>query len=81
MFDKNVPLKQISYYKIGGEAKYFFKTKNIDDLISAVLKSRQLNEKIFILAGATNVLIDDEGFDGLIINPDFQFIKKMTIIL
>ncbi|MEK7634716.1 MAG: UDP-N-acetylmuramate dehydrogenase [Patescibacteria group bacterium] len=76
MFDKNVPLKQISYYKIGGEAKYFFKTKNIDDLISAVLKSRQLNEKIFILAGATNVLIDDEGFDGLIINPDFQFIKK-----
>ena len=75
MFDQNVSLKQISHYKIGGKAKYFFEAKNIDDLISAVLKSQKLNEKIFILAGATNVLIDDKGFDGLIIKPNLQHIN------
>ena len=75
MFEKNVPLKQISYYKIGGKAKYFFEAKNINDLISAVLRSQYLNEKIFILAGATNVLIDDKGFNGLIIKPNFQHIS------
>lgn len=75
MFEKNVPLKQISHYKIGGKAKYFFEAKNIDDLISAVLESQKFNEKIFILAGTTNVLIDDEGFDGLIIKPNFQHIN------
>lgn len=75
MFEKNVPLKQISHYKIGGKAKYFFEAKNIENLLSAVLKSRELNEKIFILAGATNVLIDDEGFNGLILKPNFQHIS------
>lgn len=74
MFEQNVPLKQISHYKIGGKTKFFFKANNIDDLIFSVLKARQLGEKISVLAGATNVLIDDEGFDGLIIRPDFQHI-------
>lgn len=65
--EQNVPLKQISHYKIGGKAKYFFEAKNIDGLIKAVEKQRQLKMPLFILAGATNVLIDDKGFDGLII--------------
>ncbi|MEK7062339.1 MAG: UDP-N-acetylmuramate dehydrogenase [Patescibacteria group bacterium] len=76
MFEKNVPLKQISHYKIGGNAKYFFEAKKIDSLIEAIEKQRQLKTPLFILAGATNVLIDDRGFNGLIIKPDFQFIKK-----
>jgi UDP-N-acetylmuramate dehydrogenase len=76
MFETNVPLKQISHYKIGGNAKYFFKAKNADDLIKVIEKQRQLKTPVFILAGATNVLIDDHGFDGLIIKPDLKFIKK-----
>ena len=75
-FETNVPLKQISHYKIGGDAQYFFEAKNIDDLIQAIEKQRQLKTPLFILAGATNVLIDDHGFDGLIIRPDFKFIRK-----
>ena len=31
---------------------------------------------IFILAGGTNVLINDEGFNGLILKPNIQFIKE-----
>lgn len=75
MFEQNVPLKQISRYKIGGNAKYFFETNDINYLISAVLKAQQANEKIFILAGATNVLIDDNGFEGLVIKPNFNHIS------
>ena len=75
-FETNVPLKQISHYKIGGSAKYFFEAKNADDLIKAIEKQKQFKTPLFILAGATNVLINDYGFDGLIIKPDFKFIKK-----
>lgn len=67
MFETNVPLKQISHYKIGGNAKFFFEAKDIDELINAVLKARKIKTPIFILAGGTNVLIPDEGFEGLII--------------
>lgn len=75
MFETNVPLKQISHYKIGGNAKYFFEAKNTDNLIEAIEKQKRLKMPLFILAGATNVLIDDHGFDGLIIRPDFKFIR------
>lgn len=74
MFKTNVPLKQFSHYKIGGEAKYFFEAKNTDDLIKAILKAREIKTPIFILAGGTNVLIPDKGFDGLIIKiQDLRF--------
>lgn len=86
--EQNVPLKQISHYKIGGKAKYFFEAKNIDELIKAVEKQRQSKMPLFILADATNVLISDEGFDGLIIKiqsadwrTKFEIIKAESGIL
>lgn len=76
MFEKNFLLKQISHYKIGGEAKYFFEVKHLDQLISAVHQARKLKIPVFILAGATNVLIDDKGYKGLIIKPNFRFLER-----
>ena len=81
MFEQNVPLKQLSHYKIGGDARYFFEAKNIDDLVKAIEKQRQLETPLFILAGATNVLINDKGFNGLIIKPNFQSIKKNNFLI
>jgi UDP-N-acetylmuramate dehydrogenase len=74
MFETNVSLKQLSHYKIGGNAKYFFEAKNVNGLIKAVEKQRWLKTPLFVLAGATNVLINDGGFDGLIIKiPNSKF--------
>jgi len=72
VFEINVPLKQISYYKIGGKAKYFFEAKDVDGLIKAVLKARKIKAPIFVLAGGTNVLISEEGFNGLIIKNSIR---------
>ena len=76
MFEENFPLKQISHYKIGGNARYFFKAKNTEEIGKAVLKARKIKAPVFILAGASNILINDEGFDGLILKPDIRFIEK-----
>ncbi|MCL5004331.1 MAG: UDP-N-acetylmuramate dehydrogenase [Patescibacteria group bacterium] len=78
MFEQNVPLKQLSHYKIGGDARYFFEAKNVDDLIKAIKKQRQLETPLFILAGATNVLINDKGFDGLILKIQNSKINPLT---
>ena len=76
MFEENFPLKKISHYKIGGDAKYFFEAKKAEDIEKAILKAREIKTPIFILAGASNILINDEGFDGLILKPDILFIEK-----
>ncbi|MDP3014963.1 MAG: UDP-N-acetylmuramate dehydrogenase [bacterium] len=67
MFQENVLLKHHSNYKIGGLAKYFFEAKSIEEIIKAVEKARLIKTPFFILGGGTNILFNDEGFDGLII--------------
>ena len=72
MFQENFPLKTISHYKIGGEARYFFEAKNVEEIIKAIEKARQLGIPVFVLAGVSNVLIDDSGVNGLVIRPNIK---------
>ncbi len=64
---KNILLKDYTTYKIGGPAKYFFNAKNKEDLIKAVKIAKELKLPIFILAGGSNILVSDKGFNGLVI--------------
>ncbi|MBI5079444.1 UDP-N-acetylmuramate dehydrogenase [Candidatus Wolfebacteria bacterium] len=80
IFSTNVPLSSHSYYKIGGEAKYFFEARNIDEIVSALAVWREIGDLesrgIFIMGAGTNILFKDEGFDGLILKPEIKFIEK-----
>jgi len=76
MFQENISLSRYSSYKIGGPARYFFEAKSIEEIIKAVNRARQMKLPVFILGGGTNILFSDEGFDGLILKPNTQFIKR-----
>jgi len=71
---KNVLLKDYSNYQIGGPARLFAEIHSIDEL-KEVLGAFP-DEKIFMLGAGTNVLISDEGFDGLIIYNKMEGIEK-----
>ena len=75
-FEQGVLLRNNSHYKIGGPARYFFEAKNVEEIIEAVKIARQKKLNVFVLAGGTNILFSDDGFDGLILKPNIQFIKK-----
>lgn len=74
-FKENVPLSKFSHYKIGGPARFFFEAKNEKDLRWAVKEARARKLPIFVLGGGTNLLISDDGFDGLVLRPDIRDIK------
>ncbi|MFC1630181.1 UDP-N-acetylmuramate dehydrogenase [Patescibacteria group bacterium] len=65
---KNILLKNHTTFKIGGIAEYFFVARNTKDIIKAVLAAKKCKLKFFILAGGSNLLVSDKGFDGLVIN-------------
>jgi len=65
---KNIPLASYTTFKIGGPAKFFAEVKNENEIIEALKYAKKNNLKHFILAGGSNVLISDKGFDGLVIN-------------
>jgi UDP-N-acetylmuramate dehydrogenase len=74
-FQENVALSKFSHYKIGGKARFFFEAKTKKDIQWAVKEAKARKLPIFILAGGTNVLISDEGFNGLVLRPDITGIK------
>jgi UDP-N-acetylmuramate dehydrogenase len=69
---ENVSLAKYSHYKIGGPARFFLNAKTEKDIMWAVREAKKRKLKIFILAGGTNILMSDKGFDGLVIRPDIQ---------
>src|SRR3989344_7798435 len=76
---RNVSLKEHSNYKIGGNALYFFEVSSIDNLKDGLSEFySEVGGKnkfpIFILGSGTNVLIDDKGFDGLVIKDEIKLI-------
>lgn len=76
-FQKNIPLKDYSNYRIGGPAKLFVEVETTEDL-NGVLRSAEQNQisKIFVLGRGTNVLISDEGFEGLVIFNKIEGIER-----
>lgn len=85
MFKSNVSLASFSNYRIGGPARYFFDAKNVDDIQEAISEyrshisrktGRQNLSRIFILGGGTNILFDDRGFDGLVLQPNLNYIRS-----
>ena len=65
-------LKKTNWFNIGGNAKAFFKPENLKDLIN-FLKNFGHKEKIFILGAGSNILIKDQGFDGIVIKLGKNF--------
>ena len=65
-------LQKTNWFNIGGKAKAFFKPENLNDL-SVFLKKFGIKEKIFIIGVGSNILINDNGFDGVVVKLGKNF--------
>ncbi|MEA3464097.1 MAG: UDP-N-acetylmuramate dehydrogenase [Patescibacteria group bacterium] len=65
--EQNIPLAPLTTFKIGGPAKFFISVNTKEDLLGAYRWAKKNKEQVFILAGGSNVLINDNGVDGLVI--------------
>lgn len=63
----NEPLAKHTYFKLGGPADQFVEVATRDELIAAVQYAIKEKLPYLILGGASNVLIADAGFHGLVI--------------
>jgi len=70
---KNKELVDYTSFKIGGKARYFVEIENLEDLEKFL--NFNFKDKIFILGGGTNILINN--FDGIVLKPNFKHIEKV----
>lgn len=64
---ENVLLKDFAWWKIGGPADFFCLPKSVNEVQEAVEFARSRGVPITVLGGGTNVLISDQGIEGLVI--------------
>jgi UDP-N-acetylmuramate dehydrogenase len=69
---RNVPLAPFTTLGIGGPARIFIRAETVDEIREALSWTAAQNEPLFILGGGSNVLIADEGFDGVVLQIDLR---------
>jgi len=65
LFDE--PLKKHTTFGVGGLASIFIYPSSIDDLKKILKYSFKNNIKIFFMGSGSNMLISDDGFNGIVI--------------
>jgi UDP-N-acetylmuramate dehydrogenase len=70
--ERNVPLAPLTTLGIGGPARLFVRAETVDEIREAVAWADSNHEPLFVLGGGSNLLIADEGFDGLVLQIDLR---------
>ncbi len=64
---ENIPLAPLTYFKVGGPARYFYQAKNSVDFAKIVSRAVINGLNYVILGNGANVIVADSGFPGLVI--------------
>jgi UDP-N-acetylmuramate dehydrogenase len=73
--ERDVPLAPFTTIGIGGPARFFIHVTSVDELREALAYAAHERQPVFILGGGSNLLIADEGFDGVVIRIDLRGIE------
>ncbi|TAN42511.1 MAG: UDP-N-acetylmuramate dehydrogenase [Nitrospirae bacterium] len=73
---ENLPLADMTTFKVGGPARYLAQIETEDDLFKALSFARSADTATLVLGSGSNVLISDKGFDGLVILNRIQGLKS-----
>jgi len=70
--ERNVPLAPLTTLGIGGPARLFVRAETVDEIRETIAWAASQHEPLFVLGGGSNLLIADEGFDGLVLQIDLR---------
>lgn len=77
---EGVGLAHLTWWKIGGPADYFCSPKTVDEVQEALVWADQNQQAVTVLGGGSNVLISDQGVQGLVISTrDLNKIEAKTV--
>lgn len=64
---ENILLAPLTSFRVGGSAKLYVEVKSVEELKESIEFAKGKNIKFYLLGGGTNLLVSDNGFDGLVI--------------
>lgn len=73
----NEPLGKKTTLLLGGNARFFAKPANLEDLLTILKSANQAQVPIFPLGRGSNLIVPDDGFDGLVIHLSHTYWKEI----
>ncbi|MDX9970444.1 MAG: UDP-N-acetylmuramate dehydrogenase [Candidatus Gracilibacteria bacterium] len=71
----NESISRYTTFRLGGFASYFYNLEDESHLPSLISFAKEHELPYFILSGGSNLLFPDEGFNGLVIRMDNQYME------
>lgn len=72
----NHPLDRYCTFGTGGRAKVFAEASSAGQIVELIQAAREANINLFMLGGGSNLLISDQGYDGLVIKNAITGLEK-----
>ena len=73
--EEHISLAPLTTFRIGGAARFFVHAVSVQELQEALVFAHEKNLPVFIFGSGSNVLVPDEGFDGLVIKIELRGIE------
>ena len=64
--EENVPLAPLTWYRLGGAARYLIRPRNTDELQLLSRRCSENNIRVLVLGFGANLLVADEGVDAAV---------------
>ncbi len=74
----NIPFSELTTMRLGGPARFFAEATTIQELVDLYRNAKRVGQRVLIIGGGSNLIVKDEGFDGLVIKnliPGFSVLE------
>lgn len=75
----NVPLAPRTWYGVGGNAQFLVQPSSIQQLSAITQSAHQSNIPLHVLGSGANLLVADEGVQGVVVTLDDPAFRQLTI--
>jgi len=74
---ENEPVAGYTWFGIGGEARYFFEPRTVEQLQEVTRRCKENKVPVFVLGAGSNILVPDSGIDGAVVKlaGDFENVE------
>lgn len=76
--ERDAPLGRLTWFRLGGPVSYLFHPKDARELARMVVRARDNETPLKVLGAGANVLISDDGFDGVVVRLDAPCFKGVS---
>ena len=76
----NEPMWKHTSFRIGGPSDVWIEPEGIDDLEKSIRLARDKDMSLFIIGGGTNLLVNDKGIRGMVLDMSSSRLKDISSI-